>query len=254
MLLHSHSQIIGERSEQQDSIAIKQWDDNKHLLTIVADGMGGGVAGGLASKTATEIFLSSFESEIKTGAVEQALVESIQKANDEIATLIENDASLEGTGTTFLASYITDNKLYWISIGDSLLLFYRHGELKRLNADHSFQIILDAQVEEGILSPEESSRDPRRSQLFSALCGKTVPYVDLKSEPLILQSEDIVISASDGILSMPMEDMNTLLEKLAECSPEQIVKEIIDAINEIQEPGQDNTSIAVVRYKSTHKT
>ena len=254
MLLHSYSQIVGERFEQQDSIATKQWDDNKHLLTIVADGMGGGVAGGLASKTATEIFLNTFESEIKTDAIEKALVESIQKANDEIATLIENDASLEGTGTTFLASYITDNKLYWVSIGDSLLLFYRHGELRRLNADHSFQIILDAQVEEGILSPEESSLDPRRSQLFSALCGKTVPYVDLKSEPLILQSKDIVISASDGILSMAMEDINTLLEKSAECSSEQIVKEIIDAINAIQEPGQDNASIAVVRYKSTHNT
>ena len=251
MLLHSYSQIIGERFEQQDTIAIKQWDDNEHLLAIVADGMGGGVAGGLASKTATEIFLNSFESEIKTDAIENALVKGIQKANDEIATLIENDSSLEGTGTTFLASYIADNKLYWISIGDSLLFLYRHGELQRLNADHSFQIILNAQVEEGIISLEESSRDPRRSQLFSALCGRTVPYVDLKSEPLVLQSEDIIISASDGILSIPMEDMNALLGKLAECPPQQIVKAIIDAINEIQELGQDNTSITVVTYKST---
>ena len=249
MLLHSYSQIIGERFEQQDSIATRQWNDNKHLLVIVADGMGGGVAGGLASKTATEIFLSSFESKIKTSTIEDALVESIQKANDEIATCIEDDLSLEGTGTTFLASYITDKKLYWISIGDSLLFLYRHGELKRLNADHSFQIILDAQVEEGIISLEESSRDPRRSQLFSALCGKTVPYVDLKSEPLMLQSEDIIISASDGILSIKIEDMNTLLDKLTGCSPQQIVKEIMDSIDELKQPGQDNTSIAVATYK-----
>ena len=245
MLLYSYDQIIGGRSEQQDSVIIKQWDDGC-LLSIIADGMGGEVAGGLASRTVVEVFLKSFELEIKSKTIEYALIEGVQKANDEIATLIENDPNLEGTGTTFLASYITDNKLYWISVGDSLLLLYRNGELKRLNADHSFQIVLDAQAKEGILSSEDSLQNPRSSELFSALCGKTVPYVDLKSNPLILQNEDIIISSSDGILSMPMEHINTLLDKLEKHQPKQIVKEIINAIIELKRPEQDNTSVAVV--------
>ena len=239
---HAFDQIVGERSDQQDKIAVKQGSDGQ-LLALVADGMGGEKAGALASHTAIESFLKTFDCDIGADAVERRLKEGLQRANDDIAALVENSPDLKGMGTTFVASYIESNRLYWISVGDSLLLIHRDGDLKRLNADHSFQVVLDAQLEAGDLSIESAAQDPRKSQLLSALCGETVPYVDYRFTPFQLREGDVIISASDGILSMPLEDINSLLNKLPKRSPEQIVKQIMQSVVALKHSWQDNTSI-----------
>ena len=146
-------------------------------------------------------------------------------------------------GTTLVATYTKNNHLYWVSVGDSPLLFYRRNTLRRLNADHSYQAVLDAQVKSGQLSPAAARQDPRRSQLFSALCGKDVEYVDHQFNPTPLQSGDIIISASDGILSLPADDIAALLTDSAD--PERIAEDIIASVINLNRPGQDNTSVIV---------
>ena len=103
------------RKNNEDTFLI----DNS--LLIVADGMGGAVAGEVASKLAVNVIsreLSNYSCTTDEEII-QLLNNSIKKADDEIKAMMSQDSSLEGMGTTLVMALHMYSRLLIVNIGDS---------------------------------------------------------------------------------------------------------------------------------------
>ncbi len=244
-------QLLGAREVQEDATATHYritGDCNgtgEHIL-VLADGMGGHVGGAVASSLAVSVFLENF---LQNDAdIRQALNEALETSNTRLADKIEETPELFDMGTTLTAAVISDQHLYWISVGDSPLWLYRSGSLTRVNADHSMVPVLEGLVEIGRMSEEEATNDARRNHLRSAVSGGELTLVDLCPEPVRLAEGDWVILASDGVETLTDSQLSALIETSMDASPDQLSQTILQAVAAEERPEQDNASLVLFRY------
>jgi serine/threonine protein phosphatase PrpC len=224
----SAQQTLGGRENQEDSYAFEPVDE-EDLLFVVADGAGGHAEGQIASRTALVGFLDGYRS-----ASKNPMEAGLELANIRVGGAIEKEpGSRRGMATTLLALFLRRRTLQWVSVGDSLLLLLRGGVLGRLNEDHSSGSI----PEYGI----------SRNFLFSALTGKPIPACDLHSDPFELLEGDIIIAATDGILSLPLRELSELVSNIKEKPASALVGAVLDAVAACGKSKQDNTTVAIIR-------
>lgn len=223
-----------------------------HLLALIADGMGGHVAGATASLVAARAFAAGFVGTADTPDVSllDHFVKTLETANDAIVDSIRADAKLDGMGTTLLAAYLhpfeLGSGLSWISVGDSLLYLWRRGDLARLNEDHSFSPVLDKMVAEGRMNAAVARIDPRRHYLRSALTGGEIEMIDVTPRPLPLAAGDIVLVASDGLHTFDDAQLSDLITAVADQPAARVADHLIEAIDRHGAVNQDNTTVAAI--------
>ena len=128
------NQIQGGRDYQEDAQAfgsLRKGSDDKVeiLLTVLTDGMGGANAGDFASETVLrEVvgYCAEFNFEDGIDEAPKVLDFAMKAANQAMAKAIDKDESLDGMGCTLLATLMTKDKLFWLSVGDSPLYLYRN--------------------------------------------------------------------------------------------------------------------------------
>ena len=237
--------IRGGRDYQEDAFQIKSYraGDSNVLLLILADGMGGHVGGARASELAVATFVGHFGR--AEGATAGRLRESLDAANNAIADAAAADLRLSGMGCTVVACLVDGDQAHWISVGDSLLWCLRDGQLFRLNADHSMRPVLEDMVELGRMTQAELEEDPRLGQLRSVVTGEELTLVDQNEQPFTLQPEDRLLLASDGLEALSDAEIADLAASRDE--PADSVNALLDAIQDLGRPGQDNTTVVVYR-------
>jgi PPM family protein phosphatase len=242
--------IKGARPYQEDTYDI--WRPNaaakvgtKPLLAVLSDGMGGHVAGEIASKLACAHYVKAFSSE--QGPVERRLEHSLIASNDAIDNAIRKDGSLKGMGCTLVAAYVDRDGLRWVSVGDSMLLLFRNGELRRLNADHSLGALLDKHAEANIITSEEARNSPQRRTLRSALIGAPIGLRELTLRPTPLQHGDWLIIASDGLETLSGNEKASIISQHNDGPAEGLIKTLLREVTRRRVENQDNTSLVVVR-------
>ena len=238
--------IIGERDNQEDYGLIQTYQSNNSLIAIVADGMGGQIAGEIASSKAVESFQTSFEKNT-TENVSTKLAVALQNANHELNRLITSNPKLSGMGCTLLSVVISRSSLNWISVGDSILYLYRSQRLTKLNDDHSMYPVLLESFKKGKISEEEMRTHPNRNALRSALTGDEIPIIDLKESSKTLIKNDILILATDGLLTLSEKDIQEILNVNYKNSAENICKKLLLEVSDRKKRKQDNTLIEVIK-------
>jgi protein phosphatase len=241
-------QSRGNRNYQEDDFGFLDSRDsaaseNEHTLLVVADGMGGHVAGAKASQIVTESFIDTYHH--SEGTTASRLQASLQRCNNEIGLAAANSKVLQGMGTTLLAAVISANGLEWISVGDSPLWLYRDGVLQRINEDHSMAPILADMVIAGEITAAQATCDPKRSALRSAVMGKKLRLVDASVDPVYLQQGDMILLATDGILTLSDKQIAKLIESNYAAPNEEIVDIIMHDVNDTHNFNQDNTTILI---------
>ena len=237
-------QIKGERSGQEDEFDIRlidERDGSKGLLLVLADGMGGYAGGAMASRTAILHFVDRFMA--SGGEVNARLQQGLDWANQQIAAQKQENARYAQMGCTLVAAYIASNRLYWVSVGDSMLYLCRGAELLRLNEDHSMAPVLEGMVDIGRMTAQEAASDGRRNQLRSVVSGEEISLVDLPEEPVSLYDGDYLLLASDGLQSVPEQEVCEIIRSGAEASMEDLTTELIVAVKDKGVGNQDNTSL-----------
>lgn len=215
------------------------------LVVALADGMGGHAAGDVASNLICGLFLQSLGA---SGAIADRLVHGLSAANEGIRRKTEANPSMAGMGATLIGLVLSGGgKAEWVSVGDSLLYLWRGGELVRLNQDHSLAPLLDQMVADGKMTAEDAEADPRRHYLRSAVTGEELDLIDLSEDPLLLEGSDILVIASDGILSIEEDDIRRLVSAYAGEGAEIIADALLRAVDRAGVPHQDNTTIVVVK-------
>ena len=244
-----------QRDHQEDALAMDFPIGNPFGFTVLADGMGGHAAGDVASKiVVTEVFselmFQSSDVDAMAENIGPVLKNAALAANDCVRAHVENNPETEGMGSTLLAPVIVNEKLFWISIGDSPLLLYRGGKLTQLNEDHSMAPQIDLMVAAGAITEDAAANHPDRNCLTSVLFGDEIEAIDCPEEPFILEDGDILIAASDGLQFLEnAEILFTLKQNLAKPAAS-IAKSLLDQLIALDDPAQDNVSFSVIKAEA----
>ncbi|WP_343116749.1 PP2C family protein-serine/threonine phosphatase [Ostreiculturibacter nitratireducens] len=246
----------GQRDYQEDAVIADFSVGADFGFAVLGDGMGGHAAGDVASKiVVTEVFAElKFQSgapEVFEGAVADMLLSAAETANAAIAAQVAEDSSLHGMGSTLVAPVIFKDRLYWISIGDSPLYLYRDGTLRQINEDHSMGPQIDLMVKTGQLAPELARDHPDRNLLRSVVMGARISMIDCKPVPTKLLPGDTVIAASDGIQYLTDEEIVQVLAETKAKSSDDTARALLAAVNELDDPEQDNVALVVVKLSSS---
>ena len=250
--------ILGKRKNQEDCsdflLVQKHQSPNSDndvedskILAVLADGMGGHVGGAFASRTLCSKFIEFYKTSDTKETESQKLQSALQFGNNAIAEEIEKDQALNGMGSTLVATVCKDQNLHWVSVGDSLLFIYSNEKLERLNENHSYATMLADQVIAGEITETEAKKHPHRHALISAVTGKSIEKVDLKSLPYKLQKGDWIILASDGLQSLSDEQITKVIKLRQNDGAKAIVDGLLNAVNKLDLPKQDNTTIMAVQ-------
>jgi protein phosphatase len=240
--------IQGGRNYQEDKCAVVPIAieaEEGAMLAVLADGMGGHAGGAVASSIATERFIEHFKAH--DDATAERLRQSLIAANEAVAHKSQNNPDLSGMGCTMVGLVAQAQQLDWVSVGDSPLWLYSNGALQRLNEDHSMLPVLQARVERGEASAAAIASHPARNALRSAVVGEDIPLVDLATMPIKLGAGDILVLASDGLCSLSDAEIAAILRQAAKADPQAIADRLVEAIEALGLPDQDNTTVVVLR-------
>ncbi|MGZ4481482.1 MAG: Stp1/IreP family PP2C-type Ser/Thr phosphatase [Gaiellales bacterium] len=168
-------------------------------LFIVADGMGGALAGEIASRMCVEAFA---EIDLIRLHGEDALREAVTIANRRIHQRAASDPDVTGMGTTVTAALVgPTGRISFANVGDSRAYLLRDGALQRLSEDHS---VVAEMVASGQISEQEAESHPQRSVITRALGAEDTVQVDTFS--IDAQDGDVVLLCTDGLTTMVQEE------------------------------------------------
>lgn len=246
----AHGVRLGARERQEDALICDFPSGSTLGFAVLADGMGGHSAGDIASKiVATEVFcdlkMRSGNAVRLEADLSRALEGAVQAANACLGQFTAQRPAARGMGATLLAPVMVEDRLYWISVGDSPLYHFRSGRLRRLNALHTLagrrERALRAGDNVNVTMPEGVDG------LTSALVGEPIAEIDCPRDPVRLRCGDIVIAASDGIHSLEDTRLQALLQRCQAEEAHTIRDALLDAIDDLDDPAQDNLSLCLIK-------
>jgi serine/threonine protein phosphatase PrpC len=190
----AHHTLLGGRSANEDRVAYAEKDDA--VLMVVADGLGGYVAGEMAAQTVADTLVGSFE-KVRTPVIQDPaafLVLSISLAYSRINRKAKQQGiTVSYPRTTCVACLIQNGYAYWAHVGDSRLYHFRGDRFLTRTVDHS---TTDPMYQEGILDERESMQEA--SHLIRCIGGPKRPLVTLGAETR-LEKGDVLLLCSDGV-------------------------------------------------------
>ncbi|MGH8916176.1 MAG: PP2C family protein-serine/threonine phosphatase [Acidimicrobiia bacterium] len=218
------------RQNNEDSIyPEKSGESEGPAVLMVADGMGGHVAGEVASRLAVNAAASSntLEPADRVAAANRAIREEVARRPD-----------LEGMGTTMTLVELTPEGLARFGhVGDSRAYLHRNGELNQVTSDHT---VAAEMVSLGQLTQEESEDHPR-SHLILRCLGLT-RFVNVDEIELVLEPGDRILLCSDGLNSMVPHE--AIAEGLGEGTAEEAAWRLVEMANKAG--GHDNISVILI--------
>ena len=208
-------------------------------LYILADGMGGHLAGERASKMATDIIASDFEKSKEIESIEDAieiLSSSIRDANREIFKSSEENEDYRGMGTTVSAGVILGDVLVYSNVGDSRI-YKINRDMEQITIDDSFVNYL---IEIGEITEEEAKVHPKKNVLTKAM--GTTADLDVSVNTLKMEKGDIFLFCSDGLTNMVSDE--EIFKVIKENSPEDARDKLIALA--LENGGMDNITFILV--------
>jgi protein phosphatase len=203
-------------------------------IFAVADGMGGALAGELASRLAVEAVerTGADGSDDAVGRVTSL----VQAANQSVYERSRTDSSVSGMGTTMTLALVEGPTVTIGHVGDSRAYLVRGGELHQVTNDHSLVAEL---MRSGKLTAEEAEHHPQRSVITRAL--GTDPDVDVDTYIVEAEAGDVFLLCSDGLTSMVGNDaiLRTIEERRGDLDG--IARTLIELAN--KGGGEDNITV-----------
>ncbi|GAA3908062.1 Stp1/IreP family PP2C-type Ser/Thr phosphatase [Streptomyces gulbargensis] len=205
-------------------------------LLAIADGMGGQAAGEVASSEVIST-LVTLDDDIPGSDILTSLGTAVQRANDQLRMMVEEDPQLEGMGTTLTALLWTGQRLGLVHVGDSRAYLLRDGILTQITQDHTW---VQRLVDEGRITEEEATTHPQRSLLMRALGSGDHVEPDLSIREV--RAGDRYLICSDGLSGVVSHQ--TLEDTLASYQgPQETVQELIQLA--LRGGGPDNITVIV---------
>lgn len=229
-------------------------------LYVVADGMGGHLAGEVASQVAVEMINKSFRKWVEKNIPHDQLfgrpddslslggnyiLSSIKLANKIVYELAMNYEQYHGMGTTVTAIHVTPAQIVVANVGDSRIYLVRDGTIEQLSKDHT---IVAEQIEMGVMTEEEAENSPLKHILTRNLGSAEEVEPDVYE--VVPSNNDKYILCSDGLTDLVNDD--EILE-MAEATddPEELCRRFVERV--LKRGAHDNTTIITVFLTDVRK-
>ncbi len=221
---------VGGRTHNEDAMLASR------RLLAVADGVGGAVAGEVASSTVIGA-LAHLDKCRLTSPLEEALPAAIERGNEALRFVGLCRPEMAGMATTVTAVALSDAGRYLVAnVGDSRTYLRRDGLLRQLTRDDSLvQHLLDR----GMITAEEVAEHPQRSVVLEALDGRARRRVVVAD--LAAQAGDRLLLCSDGLSDVL--GLDALAAGLAPAACEDAAERLIAAA--LAAEARDNVSVVV---------
>ena len=178
-----------KRANNEDSFG---YNTDPHLY-VVCDGVGGALAGEVASNTAVRTFIESFEAQTREreSPIESRLLHSIEEANRAVRDLSTNNEQFSHMGTTLVCACIDGARAVIGNVGDSRAYLIRDGACFQITQDHS---LVEEQLQNGMLTQEMAENSSLRSVITRAIGMADTVHPDFFGATL--QPEDMLLASS----------------------------------------------------------
>ena len=238
-----------KRDGNEDSFSM----DMNLGLFVVADGMGGHLAGEVASRVAVDLINKSFKKWVGSDVSEEDLFEypdpslskignyvlsGIRLANRVINEMASESKEYNGMGTTVAVLAVMPDLIITANVGDSRIYLVRKGQIEQLSKDHS---IVAEQLEMGIMTDEEAEQSPLKHVLTRNL--GSAKHLDAEIFEIEPSSKDRFVLCSDGLTDLVSDDeIKQMVE--SEDDPDVLCKKFIDKT--LTRGAHDNTTVVAV--------
>ena len=228
---------IGAREEQQDRVEI--FADEKALLIVLADGMGGHEGGAMAAQAVIDVAREQFDAFID-GKTPLQLTDIVYCAHERI-NITGAELGLSPHSTCVLL-HLTDTTATWAHVGDSRLYQFDNGRLTERTIDHSVVEIMRLQ---GRLTEQEMKAHPDQNRLYEALGGINLPEVETgyadtsENDGFLLASDGLWENVSDSELEAVFKAHNL----------DEALRGLVERAKTKGEPECDNISVAAARHR-----
>lgn len=236
-----------QRQYNQDHIGF-----NQNLgIAVLADGMGGHLAGEVAAQMAVSSVLEKLEkfanqetSRSITGSQLLEIVSNtISDSNTDIFQASEANEEHKGMGTTVVVTIVKGARIYAGHVGDSRLYLYRNQSVTRITKDHSLAQDL---VDKGFYTEQEARTASVSHVVTRALGARAEVEVDTIQQEL--REKDLFLLCSDGLTDMvaDWEIAQTIAENAMNL--EAAAGKLVALANKYG--GKDNISVILVEIQS----
>lgn len=215
--------------------------DKETGLFLLADGMSGPRAGGVASRLAVRkahAFLKARYSQAAADDILPLLNRALEHAHAEVQKASLRRRLLSGMGTTLIILSIRGDKAYLSHVGDSRAYLYRQGILVQITTDHT----IDLQIDQDVTIRELFFF--HKARVLGQALGLSKSLV-CDGHSVDLLPGDVILLCSDGLTDMLSDGA---IEKLIGCHTEDMEKTsdvLIEAANRMG--GKDNISVILIR-------
>jgi len=222
------SDVGSYREVNQDAAFVAPW------AAGVADGVGGGPAGDLASAALVHGLLAG-----GSGLSDaEEFVQRVRMANWDLGAHVRRDPALQGMATTFTALWVSRHgRLLLAHTGDSRAYLLHDGRLTRQTRDDSF---VQALVDQGLVREEDAASHPRRNIITASLRGDEHDLVRVEERAPVVG--DRWLLCSDGVSDyVPDDALSALLNGVAD--PREAARLIVGL--GLEAGSRDNVTAAV---------
>ncbi|MGO5674992.1 protein-serine/threonine phosphatase PrpC [Bacillus subtilis] len=229
------------RQHNEDDAGIFKGKD-EFVLAVVADGMGGHLAGDVASKMAVKAMGEKWnEAETIPTApsdCEKWLIEQILSVNSKIYDHAQAHEECQGMGTTIVCALFTGKTVSVAHIGDSRCYLLQDGDFVQVTEDHS---LVNELVRTGEISREDAEHHPRKNVLTKALGTDQSVSIDTRS--FDIEPGDKLLLCSDGLTNkVEGTELKDILQ--SDSAPQEKVNLLVDKAN--QNGGEDNITAVLL--------
>jgi protein phosphatase len=218
----------------------------KGVMGIVADGMGGHNCGEVAARMAVETISEEFFA-FKGDDVLKGLAKAVDKANGNIFGLAQSDPTHKGMGTTCVVAVLRDRELFLAHVGDSRAYRVSTKGISQLTQDHTY---VQSLFDRGVISAEEKDSHPKKNYITKALGTRKQVVPDVFRVPALFEPDDRLFLCTDGLYDyLSAEEIHSIVlkEKPSEASQKMIAM----AKNR---GGHDNMSTLILEQRPVKAT
>ncbi len=211
------SDVGAVRAQNQDAYYHTD-GDAPYPFALVCDGMGGALAGNVASTMAVESFVDTVGSGLRAPLrpeVEPLLLQAVERANELIRYRSEMDPDCRGMGTTLVAAVVEPEVVRLVNVGDSRAYLVNAQGIRQVTRDHS---VVEDMVERGEITHEQARSHPKRNLITRALGAEETIQADLYTLERV--EGELLLLCSDGLSSV-VTDQELLFELLHGGPPEE---------------------------------
>jgi serine/threonine protein phosphatase PrpC len=231
------------RKKNEDYVGFWQPEDETERLrrgaiAVMADGVGGHQNGDIASKTAVETAISTFQRMNPANSPKQILKQIFDTANLEIYEAGISEPRGGRMATTLSVCIFRDKELFIGHAGDTRVYLVRQERLRRLTDDHSYTAM---QVKLRLISEHEAKASRLRSMLTRSLGAEPIVHFDFKHLKLV--SRDRIVQCTDGLYCY-MND-SELCEGVDRLNMDEICEYLVSLAE--RRRTEDNLSVQVIQ-------